>query len=553
MRSIEVKTIPVKTLRRHLELGRFAVPRLQREFVWNGKKAAMLFDSIYRRMPIGSLLVWKTGRNNESLLRKAMHILPPYDRTNPHIWFLIDGQQRLSVLYQCMSGGDPKINADDKEVDFSKVTFAVNGVADGGIQFAYRTPVDGEFVSVRAILAPNWRQKLARLPKYKLDRLAKCRAAVLTYPLPVIFTQTTNIEDVKQLFIRINSAGTPIRAADRTFTEISDIDLREMAHELRDQLQVGGFRRVPPETVLQGFALALDPKSQDVGERAYRSTLRAWEKEAMVDDAATKRAYAEWDRYKRACGLAVDYLRMTFCLRDAEFLPSTNMLATLAVFFFHHPSQPHSAQRREIRKWFWATGVGKRYSGRGYRENIIADSALFRRLARTGHGRFAFPQRVPHSEVRAAQYGQRSSVTNAFYCLLANLEPCYFKNGEPLPVDLYAVRANRKNRHHIFPQTLASNSGLVPSQYNSICNICFLDEQTNQEIGAKSPRVYLTEWRNRRFFARAMRSHRIPYERSSPLWLRGVKRAYPRFVKARLALLCREFEKQAGIKLFQKD
>lgn len=553
MHNIEVKTIPVKTLRRHLESGRFAVPRLQREFVWNGKKAAALLDSVYRRMPIGSLLVWKTGRSNESILRKSMNILPPFDRSNQHLWFLIDGQQRLSVLYQCFSNGDPKENADGKEVDFSKVTFAVSGAADDGAVFAYRTPVDGEFVSVRTILAHNWRQRLSKLPDYKLQRVAKCRRAIFTYPLPVIFSQTTDIDEVKELFIRINSLGTPIRAADRTFTEISGIDLREMAHELRDQLHEGDFSRVPPEAILQGFALALDPKSQDVGERAYRSTLRAWEKQALADESAKKQAYAEWDRYKRAFGLAVDHLRTTFCLRDAEFLPSTNMLATLAVFFFHQPSQPSSAQRSEMRKWFWATGVGQRYSGRGYRENITADAQLFRRLAKTGHGRFAISERIPSSEIRTAQYGQRSSVTNAFYCLLANLEPRYFNNGELLPIDLYATRANRKNRHHIFPRTLLHNCGFVPKQYNSICNICFLDEQTNQEIQNKSPHTYMEEWRHRKFFAKTMKSHRIPYEKSSPLWSWGVRRAYPRFVKQRMALLCREFEKQAGIKLFQND
>ena len=42
------------------------------------------------------------------------------------------------------------------------------------------------------------------------------------------------------------------------------------------------------------------------------------------------------------------------------------MLATLSVFFFHHQGQPNAYQAGEIRKWFWATGVVKRYSGAGY-------------------------------------------------------------------------------------------------------------------------------------------------------------------------------------------
>ena len=46
-----VKLMAVKTLHRHLEDGLFAVPRLQREFVWNGNKAARLLDSVSRVAP----------------------------------------------------------------------------------------------------------------------------------------------------------------------------------------------------------------------------------------------------------------------------------------------------------------------------------------------------------------------------------------------------------------------------------------------------------------------------------------------------------------------
>ncbi|MFZ3277044.1 MAG: hypothetical protein WA182_09075, partial [Candidatus Sulfotelmatobacter sp.] len=43
----------------------------------------------------------------------------------------------------------------------------------------------------------------------------------------------------------------------------------------------------------------------------------------------------------------------------------------------YHPGQPNKQQAIEIRKWFWATGVAQRYSGRGYHQNIVADAKLF--------------------------------------------------------------------------------------------------------------------------------------------------------------------------------
>ena len=52
----KVKEKSVKQLLRHLDDGLFAVPKLQRNFVWDGRKSSELLDSMDRGMPIGALL-----------------------------------------------------------------------------------------------------------------------------------------------------------------------------------------------------------------------------------------------------------------------------------------------------------------------------------------------------------------------------------------------------------------------------------------------------------------------------------------------------------------
>jgi hypothetical protein len=104
MKDFVIKRLSISHIHRRLDDGIFALPRLQREFVWNGRKAAVLLDSIYRGMPIGTISVWNTARGRQNLLRKTLHILPPYSNANDEIWFLIDGQQRLSVLHQSILG-----------------------------------------------------------------------------------------------------------------------------------------------------------------------------------------------------------------------------------------------------------------------------------------------------------------------------------------------------------------------------------------------------------------------------------------------------------------
>jgi hypothetical protein len=232
------------------------------------------------------------------------------------------------------------------------------------------------------------------------------------------------------------------------------------------------------------------------------------------------------------------------------------MLATLAVFFFHHPGQPNRWQADEIRKWFWTTGVAQRYTGRGYHRNIVADARFFESLARGTRRRFAFRDRLdPVLDIQGAQYSSRSARTRAFFCLLASLRPRYLENGEPIPLGQPTIsHANRKHRHHVFPQAqLKTHFG--PRVYNSLCNVCFLVSRDNEKIGRRLPRQYLADCREagREHFSRAMRSHLIPVGPDSGVWERGTVRAFKRFRQERLALICAEFERAAGIKLFQRS
>jgi len=228
MNSPQFFTTKTKSLYTQLVEGKFAVPKLQRAFVWNGRKAATLLDSIYRGMPIGSLTIWDTSKRNKNLLRHTLHILPPFKDRNGRVWFVLDGQQRLSVLYRIFERGDP-VNSGRDVLDFNRIVFRVtegNELA----RFQYRKPVVGEWISVRSILASNWNSRLRELTPGQLNRAARCRQLLQSYQVPIVKISTEDLEEARELFIRINSLGTPLGAADRAFARASRFDLRELAN-----------------------------------------------------------------------------------------------------------------------------------------------------------------------------------------------------------------------------------------------------------------------------------------------------------------------------------
>jgi hypothetical protein len=454
-----------------------------------------LLDSIYQKLPIGAILVWDTEKQNHTLLRQSLHILPQFNDHNSRIWFLIDGQQRLSVLYQ-VRRGEVVENYAGKQINFSRIYLVLDWYARP--QFvALRRPDSRLHYPVTDILADDWRDRLRPLPKYKQNMVRWCRKLLSSFEVPFIFVRTNKLEEVRESFLRINSKGTPISAADRAFTRASRFNLRHLAHGTRSTLQ-HGFAQIPMETLLQTFALARGEK--DLGERAVLASLDKLEKKFHGDKEALKEFTWEWKQLSAAFAKAVDYLVANLGVPGYAYLPSDNMVATLALFFYHNRlREPNARQIREMPKWFWATGVGQRYTGRGFSRNILKDVGFFRRLTLRRTTQFNFPDRVPESEVKNTDYGRQSGLNLSFFCLLSVLQPRYLENGDKVPIQP-STHVNRKDKHHIFPKDLLRRHDFTDRQYNSLCNVCFVVAKENQSIGSKKPVDYLEQWRHRQHF-----------------------------------------------------
>lgn len=540
------KAHTLKNLHKFLHEGKFAVPKLQRVFVWNGSKAAKLLDSVYRGMPIGSLTVWDTPKGNKHLLRVNTTVLPHFNDANPRVWFLLDGQQRLSVLHRILEGGVVS-NGAHVQVDFSKVVFRVTDGEDHP-RFDYRKPVPKVWVSITDVLAASWKSKFIGLSKRQLNRVEECRNRLFKYEVPVVSAGMDNIDEARELFIRINSSGTPLGAADRAFARASQFDLRELAAASWEKLPYK-FQGLSDEVLLQTRAL-LDGV-QEVGVDAMTKVVNMWDQRIREDEAAIKQFTKKWDSQQAAMGHALDLLSKQFSVLDDGLLPYQNMVSTLTCFFCDHAKQPTKVQLLEIRKWFWGTALGQRYSGSGYRNNILGDVEFFRELAAGKSGRFRLAEPIDPADIRRATYGKRSSISDAYFCLLIKQVPLYLSNSNPMKLEECASAANRKHKHHIFPRKFLLSKGVGKVGLNSILNLCFIPAAENCEFGARPPIKYLESYWDKHHFAKVMTRHLIPHDDDAGLW-DASKNGYALFLKQREKLICDAFEAAAGYKIFRR-
>jgi hypothetical protein len=280
------------------------------------------------------------------------------------------------------------------------------------------------------------------------------------------------------------------------------------------------------------------------------------EKSASHNRQQRKILAKRWAKLSRCFGKAADYLRQNFKVLSTDYLYSDYMLSMLALFLYWNDHGPSRKQREEIRKWFWATEVGSRYSGSNFLRYILEDIRNFQKLAKKNQVRFRFPQEAEKIDVRKTMYTGRSGIACAFYSLLLLRGPVSIIDEaiNPIPIDRYATPANRRDRHHVFPKRVLRIAGLQQNQYNSVCNICLLTSQENHEIGSRRPWSYLQGVAGRkRLFSKKMSRHLIPVDDGSGIWDRNIVRGFKRFMHARRDLICRSLEGEAKIRLFRRD
>ena len=91
----------IEAILHSIDLGSIALPEFQRGYVWNREQVRGLMESLYRKHPVGGLLVWVT--NTDTAPTRGEKELAPGT-----VKLLLDGQQRITSLYGIVRGKPPK-------------------------------------------------------------------------------------------------------------------------------------------------------------------------------------------------------------------------------------------------------------------------------------------------------------------------------------------------------------------------------------------------------------------------------------------------------------
>lgn len=517
--KIKVQPMELANLLNLMAYGQLQVPRFQREFVWPVSKTRKLLDSMFKEYPIGTFFFWQAPLEYADLFRDLPDInIPKPDKGAPTS-FILDGQQRLTSLFVTING----MTISGK--DYSRICIDLDQAArheageiddqddnddddqsDARI-FVHRQPDNRRWIAVKDLLQHDNFEIYDQIPKEWRPVFTKATTRLRGYPLSVVWVKDQGLDEVVDIFQRINQGGKRLSRYDLVCANLweKQFDFRSEVTRFNKSLESQGFGALDGTIVTQAFSLI-----------NYDSCTTPVELKMKTSDVQKS-----WEDVISAIRLAIDFVKANFGVDRYEFLPYRGTLPVLAYFFFHAPKTTINAQQRQaLWDWFWRVTLSERYSTTT--PSRMAEDA--RKLIRVHKGEqvsfdyvsMATPEAVAATSMTATS----SALRNAILCLLTMQHPRNFKDGSPINLanDFFSD-LKKPERHHIFPNAFLTKQGVTSRKVHLVANFCFIPADLNKEISAKEPTQYLAEYQTSNpNFAEDIATHLIEVNSDSPVW-----------------------------------
>ncbi len=359
-------TASVQALVERAVLGQFDIPEFQRDFVWRPDQVKSLVDSLYHDYPIGQILTWDSP--------EAAGSRGPVDARDQKLW-LVDGQQRTTAL--CFVFGRKPYWWSDA-ASWNRRLASTNVLANvctpvNAVEFGLANPVraaDPKWVPVREILtlehpagSPELESELARRAEEVFRKLPGKLAG--RFPAETIRERLRSvwqirgrevavadvhhgIEDVAEIFTRLNQQGTAVTEADVSLAVAATLHpgwVRDEFLPFLKNLSESGFDLEP------GVVIRVLTSLGEGKVRLGEVSREFWQSDGFPD---------AWAKTRASLSAIVSGLAGAGLLSSA-IVPSQNALVPLAILHEQYGSRGFLFPR--ALHWFLMATRDGRYSG----------------------------------------------------------------------------------------------------------------------------------------------------------------------------------------------
>lgn len=473
-----------------VEANAIVLPEFQREYVWKESQAKELMNSLFKKYPIGGLLTWST-ENPPEIKNDAID-----EEKHGLFEVLLDGQQRLTVLYMLIKDGIPPyyqpedINTDPRDlyfnVDSGEFHFE-NRMVREGVEWVPVTDVFAGEISPITIAQERLdtdHDDFVELSQHYEERLNQLKN-VRNLDVPVeTLPKSANVHQAIELFDKINSQGTHLSDAELALAHMSAQwpHIRREIKAKQAQLAEEGF----------DFDLNFYVKKM-IGALTETMTYE------NVYDLPRDRLENQWAKLAEEDGIldyVVNVLKNEAHIPSSDYINTRDVLIPFIVFLNKKERQITWEEKREFLRWIYAAMMWSRYSGSAD-SRVEHDLSLLDTESPTDHLMQEIRDDRGRIEVQPSDLEGRGKRTRRFYNMVHIVtrahDPVDWKTGAPL------TGSYNLESHHIFPKSRLyevydSSKSKDKKLVNEIANRAFLTPETNRHfIRDRLPSDYLPE------------------------------------------------------------
>lgn len=517
-----------------IEAGDFVIPEIQRPFVWKRAQVRDLIDSLYNGYPTGYIITWKNPdvHTKDGSVANGKRVL-------------IDGQQRITALMAAVSG----LEVLDEDFNKDRIKIAFNPLAkDSDKIFAVQDAShlkDKKWIPDIAEVFKNEFDPFDFAIKYcennsdvkpnEINNAIMSLKGIANRQIGVIeLDHTLDIDEVTEIFIRINSKGTALSQSDFVMSKMAS-DTIHGGNTLRKVVDYFCHLAVKPDFYPQMIKdeefekteyaakikwLARDNEDiydPDYGDMLRVSFMYSFDRAKLADlvsllsgrDFVTrefKDDIVEASYYKLGEGIKVfineyNFNQFVLAIKGAGYKSSKQLNSQMTLDFAYmlylkllkDTTIPRDQIKHHVQKWFVLSTLTGRY--------ITSPESVMSRDIRliNEKGFINFFNEVEASVLSDTFWNitlpqnlettsTNSPAFNTFLAAQVNLNcNSLFMHGTMIS-DLINISGDV---HHIFPKAYLKKNGVdSKGRYNQVANFTYLDTQVNKAVKDDAPNIY---------------------------------------------------------------
>ena len=519
---------PIQSLITWIQSDEIAIPDIQRPFVWNAAKVRDFIDSLYNGYPVGYLIAW---RNPDIRLKDGTQSIGKR--------ILIDGQQRVTALLAALLGEQVVT----KSYQRTRISIAFHpGEGRFDVSNAANRRDPGWISDISSVFAAEaWMRQIVdeycelnpNVAKRDVDERLRQLEGIKNNTLGLIeLNADLDIETVAEIFIRINSQGVTLNAADFAMSKMASSE-QYGGHLLRKCIDYFCHLAVAPEAYADlvkdsDFASThyframewLKNEKDDLYDPSYTDMLRvalaSKFKRGRLDDLVAllsgrnfatrtfEQAVAEDSFLKLGDGIMrfmneTNFKRFTMILRSAGFVDRTlirsqNTVNFAYILYLTLREQGEAPERIEtiVRRWFVMSVLTGRYTGAPETTFGVDIGNIDRQ------GASAYLDTIEQAELSDAFWNvglpqqMNTSVSSSpyFNVFLASQVKGQDKGFLSRDITVRDLHEGQGHIHHVFPRGYLQSHGFQRSRYNQIANYVVMQSEINIALGALPPATY---------------------------------------------------------------